>query len=383
MARYRLIAAAALVALAAISHCGAVAAADEPVPPGTVGEVDDHIEQGLDDNRVPGAALAIVDRRGPIQLRGFGEARDGEAATAHTPFILCSVSKSFTALAVMQLAEAGSIQLDAPVQRYLPWFEVVPADASDEVTVRQLLNQTSGIAADAGDEALRFLSDASILATARTLIGTELNGEPGQDFEYANGNYALLGAIVEAVSGGSYGDYVRASILDPLGMRETFLALEPAQDAGLADGHRYWFGWTAPHTSYSEGLLSTGAIISTAADMGRYMRMYLNEGELDGERVLSRGGIREMTAPAAEAEVGPWSQGGDVFYGMGLFSGSGVFGDEPAVFHPGGSPDFGSMMVLFPARGVGLTLLYNATPEVDLPGARAALDRIPPEPLRS
>ena len=83
-----------------------------------------------------------------------------------------------------------------------------------------------------------------------------------------------------------------------------------------------------------------------------------------------------METPAAEAEVGPWSKGGDVAYGMGLYSGSGVFGDEPAVFHPGGSPDFGSMMVLFPDRGIGLTVLYNATPEIDLPGAAGALDRI-------
>ena len=95
--------------------------------------------------------------------------------------------------------------------------------------------------------------------------------------------------------------------------------------------------------------------------MARYLRMMLNGGELDGRRVLSRHGIATLTKPAAAATVGPWAKDPDVFYGMGWYVGGGPFGPEPAVFHPGGSPDFGSMAVLLPGQEQGLVLLYNST----------------------
>src|SRR6266480_3482263 len=92
-----------------------------------------------------------------VHLNGFGEAdQSGRAVTAQTPFVIGSMTKSFTALAIMQLVEAGKIQLDAPVQRYLPWFRVADPTASARITVRNLLNQTSGIPTSAG---VAFLSE--------------------------------------------------------------------------------------------------------------------------------------------------------------------------------------------------------------------------------
>ena len=364
-------------AVAAIALVPTGASAQNAIRQETVAEINRYVEAQLDQNGVPGAALAIVERGRAVELRGFGTARDDEPATAETPFLIGSVTKSFTSLAVMELVEDGEIELDAPITRYLPWFEVRPSADTDAVTVRHLLNQTSGLSTQAGGAELRYLEDESILATAESLIGSELQSEPGTEFEYANANLVLLGAAIEAASRESYQGFVQTRILDPLGMRSTYLALEPARDAGMADGHRYWFGWTAPHTSFAEGLIPAGGVISTAEDMARYMRMFLNHGELDGERILSRAGIETLQMPVAAAELGPWARDRDAAYAMGLFVGSGPFGSEPAVFHPGGSPDFGAMMVLLPDREQGLTLLYNATPEINLPGAAGALDRIP------
>ena len=122
--------------------------------------IDAYIEQQMDRLKMPGVSLAIVEGDKIVHLRGFGRARPGgEAPTPQTPFVLGSTTKSFTALAVMQLVEGGKIELDAPVQRYLPWFRVADPKASAQMTVRHLLNQTSGMPMISGMTALADLDD--------------------------------------------------------------------------------------------------------------------------------------------------------------------------------------------------------------------------------
>ena len=118
---------------------------------GSYDAIDAYVEEQMHRLKIPGASLAIVEGGEIVHLRGFGRARPGgEAPTPQTPFVLGSTTKSFTALAVMQLVEAGKIELDAPVQRYLPWFRVADPEASAQITVRHLLNQTSGMSLVAG-----------------------------------------------------------------------------------------------------------------------------------------------------------------------------------------------------------------------------------------
>src|SRR5918994_960382 len=119
--------------------------------------IDAYTERQLERLNVPGAALAIVEDDEIVHLRSFGEDRPGgEAPTPQTPFLIGSLTKSFTALAVMQPVEDGKVELDAPVQRYLPWFRVADPQASAQITVRHLLNQTSGLPQLSG---LRPLAD--------------------------------------------------------------------------------------------------------------------------------------------------------------------------------------------------------------------------------
>ena len=124
-------------------------ASEAPAPGFTA--IDAYIRRQMKDARIPGLALGIVHDGRPVHLRGFGRADDsGRAFTPQTPFFIGSNSKSFTALAVMQLAEAGKLDLDAPVRRYIPWFRVADPEASALITVRHLLNQTSGLTEGAG-----------------------------------------------------------------------------------------------------------------------------------------------------------------------------------------------------------------------------------------
>ena len=131
------------------------AAADEP----DFGAIGAYIEAQRTAEHIPGLAVAIVGGDGTVYVAGFGVAdTSGRTVASNTPFILGSTSKSFTALAVMQLVEAGRIDLDAPVQRYLPWFRVADERASAAISVRHLLNQTSGFSTAAGRATLTDFS---------------------------------------------------------------------------------------------------------------------------------------------------------------------------------------------------------------------------------
>ena len=161
--------------------------------------IDAYVEGQVKDLNLPGLALAIVHGDQIVHLKTMGVADpSGRPITPQTSFLLASVSKSFTALAIMQLVEAGQIDLDAPVQRYLPWFRVADADASARITVRDLLNQTSGLSALTGNGyfTTRDSDDAAQERFVRGLSTASLSFAPGTAYEYSNANYATLGVIV-------------------------------------------------------------------------------------------------------------------------------------------------------------------------------------------
>src|SRR5918912_1372739 len=137
---------ACLLALMALASTALPVAATTRSSGPDIASIDAYINAQMQADHIPGVALGLVHNDQIVHLRGFGTAdQSGRAVTPQTPFILASVSKSFTALAIMQLVEAGKVELDAPVQRYLPWFRVADPVASARITVRHLLYHTSGI----------------------------------------------------------------------------------------------------------------------------------------------------------------------------------------------------------------------------------------------
>src|SRR6266496_5056579 len=135
-----------IVILAVTSSVVRVGPVFAQATPANFDAVDDYISTRMKELGVPGAALVIIQGDQIVHLKAFGEAdASGRPVTPQTPFFTGSTGKSFTALAIMQLVEAGKIKVDAPVQTYLPWFRVADADASAMITVRQLLNQVSGV----------------------------------------------------------------------------------------------------------------------------------------------------------------------------------------------------------------------------------------------
>jgi len=322
--------------------------------------IDAYVEGEMRRLKIPGVSLAIVEGDKIVRLRGFGRARpDGEAPTPQTPFFIGSLTKSFTALAVMQLVEAGKIDLDAPVQRYLPWFRVADPQASAQMTVRHLLNQTSGLPTSSGEIQLADFdnSPGATERQARALSTLVLARPVGSAFEYSNSNYNLLGLIIEAAGGELYADYVQKHIFTPLDMSHSYTSPTIAKQNGLAVGHQYWFAvpFARPNLPIPHGSLPSGQLISSAEDMARYLIALLNGGRYGDAQILSGAGIAELHRGEADVSFKGISLGQ---YGMGWYIDE--IGQTKLVWHSGILPHFYAYMALLPEQKKGVVLLFNA-----------------------
>ena len=347
--------------LALIYRLFAKPTSTKPASKGTTFDaIDAYIEGQMCRLNIPGVSLAIVEGDQIVHLRGFGRSRPGgEAPSPQTPFPIGSLTKSFTALAVMQLVETGKIDLDAPVQRYLPWFCVADPHASAQMTVRHLLNQTSGLPTSTGEIALADFDDSpgAMERQARALATLVLIRPVGSAFEYSNSNYILLGLIIEAASGESFTDYIQNHIFNPLGMSHSYTSQTVAKQNGLAVGHQQWFviPFAASNMPIPQGALPGGGLISSAEDIARYMIALLNGGRYGEVQILSGAGIDELHRGAVDISAMGISLGQ---YGMGWLVGE--TGGTKVVWHDGTLPDFGAYMALLPEQKKGVVLLFNA-----------------------
>lgn len=250
--------------------------------------VDAFVMEQMRAQGVPGMALALVRGGEVVHVRGYGRSGDGAEVTPRTRFLVASLSKSFTALAVLQLAHDGRVDLDAPVRRYLPGFTLADPDAA-----------------------------------AR---------------------------LVEVVSGEPFGRYLEERVFGPLGMEDT-VSVTSSDDLrrgvdGLARGHVLAYGVPVPSGEEAGFLAGHAGVVTTAADMGRYLAMIASGGRLGGEQVVP-------------AEVlAPWlSPVGSEGYALGWFVGE--RGGERLLQHNGILSTFAADAVVLPQRGDAFVLLYD------------------------
>jgi CubicO group peptidase (beta-lactamase class C family) len=320
--------------------------------------IDAYVTAKMNGLGIPGMALGIVQGGRIVHLRGFGVADEtGRPITAQTPFRIGSITKSFTALAIMQLAEAGKVELDAPVQRYLPWFRVADEAASGKITVRHLLNQTSGLSTLAGNAYWDSLD--GLEATVRSLRSMELSQPVGAGFQYSNVNYSIAGLIVEAASGQTYSEYIAQHIFMPLEMRHSATATAPSLAAGLAMGHLYSLGRMVADIGVEPpAYLPAGFVSASVEDMSRYAVAQLNAGRYGNATVLSAKGIAQLHHPAIPVgEIHASLK--NTYYGMGWVIGP--INGTPAIWHNGDTGRYHAMLIMAPERGTGIVLLANAS----------------------
>lgn len=341
-------AAAAIVVINLVVPSGASA----PVAPIAPAALDAWFDDAVRDAGIPGAAIAVVEDGRIVHEHGTGVADDsGRPVTAQTPFVIGSLAKSLTALAVGQLAERGLVNLDAPVRRYVPEFAVADPTASGAITVRQLLNQTSGIPTSVGTAELS--SPATTLdGQVRALRTVDLASAPGVAFAYSNANYVVLGRLIELVSGQSYEAYLQDTVAGPLGMVHTTSNASTAKADGLGQSHRLWFGIAdARQPLFREDLAPAGFVASSADDMARVLAAELDGGRYGSSQIATPATIDALWNGAAPAT--PTGR-----YAMGWYDGT--LAGERLVAHAGSTTDMASFQAVVPGRGLGVVILFNA-----------------------
>jgi CubicO group peptidase (beta-lactamase class C family) len=369
--------------------------AQSNTPPHNFESIDTYITGQMSELEIPGVAIGIVRGDQIAYVQGYGVADDaGRAMTPDTPFLIASLSKSITAVGIMQLVEQGRIDLDAPVQTYLPWFRVADEDMSSRITVRHLLHQTSGF--DERESYVRNLntdpSNDALEKSVRALHTAELNSAPGETFEYANTNYDILGLIIQTVSGQSYEEYIQENIFTPLDMDQSHTSLEDARTGDMSRGYYPFFGVTSAYDHlmpYSRIVKPSAGLFSSAEDLTHYLIAHLNGGQYQEASILSSTGMAELHTPGVQ-----YSKNAGYAMGWAVFPFKEV---EPAaqngitptgIAHRGDWVGYYSIMVLIPELETGIVLLMNKSdaskaPEMFNLGWSLSMLAVGLEPLES
>lgn len=337
-------------------------------------------------SHVPGLVYGVVIDGKLAHVQGLG-VQDNETATpvnADTLFRIASMSKAFTALAILKLRDEGKVSLDAPAETYLPEIRswIYPTTDSPKITVRNLLTHSSGFVEDNpwGDRQQVMAEDSF---TALLKDGVAFSQSPGLAMEYSNMGYAMLGRIIGNVSGTRYQDYIRRELMTPLGMTSTGFDVFASPAARRAIGYSWRDDKWIRQADMKDGVFGAmGGIETSASDYAKWVAALLSAWPArDGAEAgpLRRATIREivtgnnfalgqMRSPAAGP---PCRQA--MAYGMAWR----VIDDcdlGRIVTHTGGYPGYGSIVMLLPDKGVGIfamaSLTYGA-PRV--PAYRAAL----------
>lgn len=331
----------------------------KPIPKELAG-LHDRWTPALDEFCVPGLAIVVVKDDKVIYLDTFGY-RDQEKklpVTPDTQFYIASCTKPFTAAGIMTLVDQGKIKLDDPVKKYLPRFELPDAELTKKVTIRDLLSHAYGI--NCGpivflDAYTGEITDDRFYHLLREF--GEAKGTP----EYSNIHFTILGRVIESVTGKSWRDYLDEAIFKPAGMTRT---------TGYADRMYAGTDYATPYEVGAEGLIpathrkndntmhAAGGLGTSINDMARWLRLCMNNGEIDGKRIVNSASVAEMLRLQSKSPNGRIR----VIKGFGLAWGVGNFQPDGPVYaaHGGGYIGAGAHMSFLPEKKIGVAILTNS-----------------------
>jgi CubicO group peptidase (beta-lactamase class C family) len=303
----------------------------------------------------PGMSVAIVHDQEVVWAKGYGEADRARhvKATPETLYRIASVSKLFTATAILQLRDAGKLGLDDPVSKHLAWFGVASPDGRP-ITIRHLLTHTSGLPRELPLSYWNDLVFPSREEMVRLVGSTDAVFPPETEWKYSNLALAIAGEVVAAVAGEPYERYVPRRILDPLGLGATLVQPRPGAP-GLAIGYRR----RAPGLAREpEDFLDTRALApaanfaSSVLDLARLLALQMREGRAGGAQVLAGSTLREMHRP--QWLRADWLSGQGLGFWLRRVKGQLLIG------HDGAAPGFRSEVDFDPATKMGAIVLSNA-----------------------
>jgi D-alanyl-D-alanine carboxypeptidase len=313
-----------------------------------VARIDSLAEATLRDGPVAGLTIGVKRGGDLLMVKGYGVAdiENSVPMTAETVYRIGSLTKQFTAAAVMQLVEAGLIGLDDPMTRYLPNYPT----QGHEVSIRHLLTHTSGIKSytSLGDAfwlkaGLLDLSHAEMLELFQD---EPFDFAPGEAYRYNNSGYYLLGMIIEEVSGESYEGYLGTHLFGPLGLSRSSYCHEAQIIRGRAEGYEPGAGWLLNDGSISMNTPgAAGALCSTVPDL------------LSWTTALRSGRVVPAASYQAMATSGLLNDGSATGYGFALDVAP--LGEHSRVAHTGGINGFSTVMAHYPESGLDIVVLSN------------------------
>ena len=336
-------------------------------------EIDRIFRRFASDNRIPGMVWGVVidGRLAHIQSVGVRERANNSPVTPSTVFRIASMTKSFTALAILKLRDEGKLSLEDPVSKWLPEFArmELPTRDTPPLRLRNLMSHSAGFPEDNpwGDQQLSA-TDAQL--TERLRLGIPFSTPPGTRYEYSNYAFALLGRVVTKASGVPYEKYMRAEILSKLKMDNSTFEFSEAPAAARAVGYRLQPDGTyleeppLPHGVFG----AMGGLLTTAEDLGKYVAYHLSAWPPRDDPEsgpVRRSSVREMAHLWTPANLTAQIRNGTLTasesgYGFGLRIASDCRFEQIAS-HGGGLPGFGSYMSWLPDYGVGMFAMTNLT----------------------
>ncbi len=328
--------------------------------PAVIGPVDryaavslaltEYITHEMRDKGIPALSIALVDGSQVVWSRGFGveNAAKGTPATANTVYRVGSVSKLFTDIGVMQLVERGALNLDAPVQRYLPAFRPKGAGTTP-ITLRQLMSHYSGLVRE--PPVGHYFDDTSptLARTVASLNRTTLVYPPGTTQKYSNAAIATVGYLLEKRSGIPFASYLQRAVLKPMGLTSSAFAPTPALLAYVPDAEMWTYHErTFPAPTFALGIAPAGSMYSTMPDLGRFLSVLFAGGMGANGRVLKTSTLDSMWAPQYAAKGA--TEGSGLGFAVGSLDGA------RTVEHGGAIYGFATQLTALPDEKLGVAV---------------------------
>lgn len=314
--------------------------------------LDSYVEKFLEEQQIPGASIAIVQKNNVFYSKSWGVTGESEEkVTSETPFAIGSISKSLTGLAIMSLIEEGTVHLDEPVQKYIPWFTLKDKKASSQITIKHLLTQTSGISTYSGlsisDKESKDLD--AIKKNVESLSKVKLTSAPGEKHQYSNANFLILGALIEEVSNQPFSEYMEQKVFLPLGMRNAAAENNRAYEKGYLAGYQSWLGIPRKSSvTYDNGGAPYGYMTASASDMVQYIKLLSQH---KSNSFLSKSTMKRYLSPYVQT-------GENRYYGLGIRI-SNPNSKEEIIWHSGSTSDSHAEVFFIPETDWGGVILTN------------------------
>lgn len=308
--------------------------------------IDAVVRQYQEEADLPGAAVAVTRGDQVVHAAGYGHTPGGEAISEHTVMPVASVSKSFTALAVMQLVERGKVRLDDPVRTHLPEFTMADPRA-DRITVRSLLDQTSGMS----DTTFRSFSGPTVHTlreAVESMRDATLAADPGTKWEYHNPNFQVAARLVEVVDGRSFQEYLQANVFRPLGMADSRTADTERDLPPTGRGHLKVLGIPLALPEPPAFGNGSGGVLSSAHDMAAWLIAQNNQGKGPQGTIATPETIATTHTPSPASKD----------YALGWFTGTTPNG-APLLDHGGDLFTSTAYQALLPASRYGIAVMAN------------------------